>query len=106
MSTRVAEVFGSCEIERRVLCGALSFVARARKWFPDPRREGRQKDFLVRSPLLFHATFREIQSYEDLHLNTYLWRLLGSLFQLPTIALFAQNAVHARANLPARRWIR
>src|SRR5271169_960362 len=66
----------------------------------------RLRDFLVRSLLLFHATFREIQSYEDLHLNTYLWRLLGSLFQLPTIALFAQNAVHARANLPARRWIR
>jgi hypothetical protein len=42
-----------------------------------------------------------IQSYEDFHLNTYLWLQPGVLFLLPAIALSAQYAANAPANLPA-----
>lgn len=97
---------------RLFLCGALSFVARAQKWFPDPRGEGGQRverfalgsarlrDFLVRFLLLFPATLGGIQSYEDFPLNTYLWLQLGLLFRLPTIALSAQYEASAPSNLP------
>jgi len=66
----------------------------------------RLRDFLVRFLLLSPSTFGRIQSYEDFHLNVYLWLLFGLLFRLPTIALSAQFAANAPVTQPVRRWMR
>jgi hypothetical protein len=65
----------------------------------------RLRDFLVRSLLLSSSTIGEMQSYEDFHLNAYLWVLFDLLLRLHTIALSAQFAANASVTQPARRWI-